>query len=425
LDSVQGAEHSEPLIPDRKSIAVLPFANRSSREEDAYFADGIHDDLLTSLAKVGALKVISRTSVMRYRESNLSIPEIAAELGVSTILEGGIQRSGEQVRINVQLIEAESDEHLWAENYDRALSAENLFAIQSEISIEIVSALKATLTDEETQRLSERPTDSLEAYGEFVLGRKEMAERTNEALERAQAHFERAIELDPDYVMAYVGLADSLSLQSNYGDLFVTDTFEPRQAAIDRALALDPNSGEAYTSLANLRQDQIQNEASEDFFKKAIDLNPNYSTAWHWYSILVGDLDRNEESLKLINKAKELDPNAPIISMSRASTLWELERRDEAFEANREQLERTPEFPNLYAQRVGFYWAKGEMGEALRWAKAYAGLDATSSNATVTVCNSMVQLGDATEAEQCYARAEEAYPEASFGARIGLHPFPF
>ena len=165
------SEQSEPSTPDRKSIAVLPFANRSSREEDAYFADGIHDDLLTSLAKVGSLKVISRTSVMRYRGSGLSIPEIAAELGVTTVLEGGIQRSGEQVRINVQLIDASSDEHLWAENYDRALSAENLFAIQSEISREIVTALKTTLTEEEIERLTAQPT-ALFNLSAFLLDEK-------------------------------------------------------------------------------------------------------------------------------------------------------------------------------------------------------------------------------------------------------------
>jgi TolB-like protein len=407
--------------PHRKSIAVLPFANRSSREEDAYFADGIHDDLLTSLAKVGSLKVISRTSVMRYRESVLSIPEIAAELGVNTVLEGGIQRSADQVRINVQLIDAASDEHLWAENYDRALSAQNLFAIQSEISREIVSALKATLTDEESERLAEQPTDSLEAYGEYVLGRQAMAERTNEALVRAQAHFEKAIELDPDYALAHVGLADSLSLQVSYGDLFVTDSYIPRQAAIDRALALNPNSGEAYTSLANLRQDQDQDEAAENFFKKAIELSPNYVTAWHWYSILVNDLDRDEEALQYMIRARELDPNAPILAMATASILWDLERRDEALELNQQQLAKTPEFPNLYGQQVGFHISRGNLGEALRWSQAYAGLDATSSAAFVSVCNMRVQLGYDEEAERCYDRVEESHPEASFGSRIMLH----
>ena len=412
---------TEPESEERKSIAVLPFANRSNRDEDAFFADGIHDDLLTSLAKVGSLKVISRTSVMRYRESELSIPEIASELGVATILEGGIQRSADQVRINVQLIDAQSDEHLWAENYDRALTAENLFSIQSEISREIVSALKGTLTDEESERLSERPTDSLEAYGEFVLGRQQMALRTNEALVKAQGHFEKAVELDPEYALAYVGLADSLSLQVNYGDLYLLDSYEPRQAAIDRALALNPSLGEAYTSLGNLRHDQNQEEAAEGFYKKAIEFSPNYVTAWHWYSIFLGDEDRNEEAVELIEKAKELDPIAPILSMAQAGILWDLDQREEAFRVNQAQLEKTSEFPNLYAQRVGFYISQGEVGKAARWSKAYAELDASHSFAAVSVCNMHVQLGSVDEAGQCYDRAEEAHPEASFGSRIAWH----
>jgi TolB-like protein/Flp pilus assembly protein TadD len=407
--------------PKRQSIAVLPFANRSSREEDAYFAEGIHDDLLTSLAKVGSLKVISRTSVVRYRESSLSIPEIAAELGVTTVLEGGIQRSGSQVRINVQLIDAATDEHLWAENYDRALTAENLFSIQSEISREIVAALRGTLSDEESARLAEQPTDSLEAYGEYVLGRQELSKRTNESLPRAQAHFEKAVELDPEYVLAYVGLADSLSLQVNYGDLFMLDTFAPRQAAIDRALALNPNAGEAYTSLASLRQDQDQDEAAEGFFKKAIELSPNYVTAWHWYAVLLEELERDDEALRMIEKARELDPIAPILAMAKATILWNLDRREEAFEVNRKQLEKTPEFPNLYGQRIGWHGSQGELGEAMRWSKAYAGLDATASGAHVSLCFMLVQLGDEAEAERCYDRVEESYPEASFGSRISLH----
>ncbi len=407
--------------PDRKSIAVLPFANRSSREEDAFFAEGIHDDLLTSLAKVGDLKVISRTSVMRYRDTEMSIPDIAAELGVSAVLEGAIQRSADQVRINVQLIDAGSDEHLWAEFYDRALTAENLFTIQSEISREIVTVLSATLTDDESSRLAEQPTDSLEAYGEYVIGRQEMAERTNESLLRAQTHFEKAIELDPEYTLAYVGLADTLSLQVNYGELYVLDSYAPRQAALDKALALNANSGEAYTSLANLRQDQDKDDAAETLYQKAIELNPNYATAWHWYAVLLQELDRNEESLEKLDRALELDPNAPILGMNKAAALWSVQRREEAYAMNLRQLELTPELPNLYMQRAGFLGSEGRLGEAMLWVRAYAGLDATAADAAVQVCNMWTHLGDADEAERCYDAAEEAFPEASFGARMNLH----
>ena len=171
------------------SIAVLPFDNRSALEEDEFFVDGIHDDLLSTIAKIGSLKVISRTSVMEYKGTNKKIPMIAKELGVANILEGGIQRSGNQVRINVQLIDAVTDEHLWAEIFDRELTAENLFAIQSEISQEIANALKTVLSLEEITRINTRPTDNLQAYDAYLRGRQLMATRKVDKLQRAVEEF--------------------------------------------------------------------------------------------------------------------------------------------------------------------------------------------------------------------------------------------
>ncbi len=156
------------------SIAVLPFANRSANPEDAYFVDGIHDDLLTHISKIGAIRTISRTSVMRYRGSSKSIPEIAAELGVATILEGGVQRAGDQIRINVQLIDARTDEHLWAEIYDRQLLATNIFAIQSEIAEAIAEALRMTLSPREQQRIRSVPTESFAAYEAYLIGKQQL-----------------------------------------------------------------------------------------------------------------------------------------------------------------------------------------------------------------------------------------------------------
>jgi TolB-like protein len=407
----------------RKSIAVLPFANRSNREEDAFFSDGIHDDLLTSLAKVGSLKVISRTSVMRYKDTELPITQIAGELGVATILEGGIQRSANQVRINVQLIDAQTDEHLWAEIYDRELSAENLFAIQSEISHEIVTALKATLTDEEAQRLDDMPTTSLEAYGEFVLGRQKNALRTTDALEESQEHFERALELDPDYTLAYVGLADSFALQATYGNLPWLESFAPRQAAIDKALALDPLSGEAYTSLGSLRTDQNQDEEAEESFKKAIELSPNYATAWHWYAYSLDGRGRYEDALPLIRKAVELDPKSPIIATMLSGVYRGLGRIEEAMATIQSSLRDDPNFPNHYGTMVGLLQNTGRLSEAAQWAYAFANLDSTSSFSAARACNLNVQLGDIVSAEPCFDAAEEAYPESNFGWRTNLYQF--
>ncbi len=202
-------ESAETLLADTRSIAILPFENRSNREEDQFFTDGIHDDLLSTIAKIGALKVISRTSVSEYRDTTKKLPQIAQELGVANIVEGGVQRSGAQVRINVQLIDAATDEHLWAEIYDRELTTENLFAIQSEISRAIAEALQAALSPAEEQRIDSKPTDNLLAYDAYLRGRQLMESREAAKLKLAIGEFSKAVELDPGFALAWVGVADS------------------------------------------------------------------------------------------------------------------------------------------------------------------------------------------------------------------------
>ena len=206
------------LPATEKSIAVLPFRNRSGLAGDVHFVDGIHDDILTQLAKLSALeKVISRTSTEQYRGTTKSVPQIGQELGVATVLEGGVQRAGDRVRINLQLINATTDEHLWADTYDRQLTVENLFAIQSEITHEVVNALQAVLSAEENERINFVPTVSLEAYDEFAKGRQKIAGRNADLLQEARAHFERAVELDPEFSLAYTGLAETITLLVDHG----------------------------------------------------------------------------------------------------------------------------------------------------------------------------------------------------------------
>ena len=301
--------------PTRQSIAVLPFDNRSNREEDQFFTDGIHDDLLTTIARIGSMKVISRTSVMEYKNTTKKIPEIAAELGVANILEGGIQRSGDQIRINVQLIDAKTDEHLWAEIFDRKLTANNLFAIQSEISKAIATALQATLSPEEEKRINVAPTDNLLAHDAYMRGRQLMATRDVSKLERAIKEFNHAVELDPQFALAWVGVADSNTLFSSYGAQLTTRESLPiRQDAIERALAIDENLGEAYASLGFIYRDTNEYEKAEITFKKAIELSPNYAPAYQWYGNHVANFPlRIEERTKLAQKAAELDPRSTVI----------------------------------------------------------------------------------------------------------------
>ncbi|MGD8699998.1 MAG: hypothetical protein PVJ43_11945, partial [Gemmatimonadales bacterium] len=240
---------------DVRSVAVLPFVSIQTDEQSRAFSSGIHDDLLTQLSKIESLTVISRTSVMKYRDTQLSIPEIAAELGVATVVEGGIQRAGNWVRVNVQLIDARTDRHLWAETYDSELTTANIFSIQSDIAHQIAAALRATLTPEVEVRLAARPTESLQAYDLYTRGRylhHRPRGGTQEGLEEAARLFRQAIDADPGFAAAYAGLADIyLDLWSN-GYRPAEQALPEARAAAEKALALDETLADAHTSLADV-----------------------------------------------------------------------------------------------------------------------------------------------------------------------------
>jgi len=300
---------------DDNSIAVLPFENRSNREEDQFFTDGIHDDLLTTIAKIGSMKVISRTSVMEYKDTIKKLPQIAKELGVAYILEGGIQRSGNQVRINVQLIDAATDDHLWAEIYTRELTAENLFAVQSEITKKIADALQAELSTDEKLRIDAMPTDNLQAYQAYMRGRQLMVTRDTTKLKLATEEFARAVEIDPLFALAWVGVADSNRLLASYSSAYRTEDLRPIwEVAVKNALAIDDGLGEAYTTLASIHADYKRDDEAEAAYQKAIELSPNYATAYLRYSGFLGKYPlRIREQVELTRKAAELEPRSPTI----------------------------------------------------------------------------------------------------------------
>ena len=299
-----------------KSIAVLPFENRSNRDEDQFFTDGIHDDLLTTIAKIGSMKVISRTSVMEYKDTIKKLPQIAKELGVANILEGGVQRSGNQVRINVRLIDAATDKLLWAEIYNRELTAENLFAVQSEITKKIADALQAALSTDEQRRIDARPTDNLQAYEAYMRGRQLLATRNAAKMKLASEEFIKATEIDPSFALAWVGVADSLSISLGWRDARAEDLLPIIEDAVKNALVIDNDLGEAYASLALIHQHYGRNDEAETAYQKAIELSPNYASAYQWYSHRVGtDPLRIQESIDLMQKAAKLDPRSAIIGL--------------------------------------------------------------------------------------------------------------
>jgi TolB-like protein len=255
-DDVASADPASTVIARADSaspsIAVLPFANRSANESDAFFVDGMHDDLLTQLAKISAFKVISRTSVLQYRDTQKPMPLIGNELGVSSIVEGGVQRAGDRIRINVQLIEAATDEHIWAETYNRELTAANIFEIQEEITAKIVTALHAELSPEDQQRLAEIPTDNLAAYEAYLFGRQLINTRVGAEALDAEAQFSHAIRLDPDFQLAHVALGETYMIQNNLGLISKAELLEKLDEFVIWANDLDSKSGEVYNVLGGL-----------------------------------------------------------------------------------------------------------------------------------------------------------------------------
>jgi TolB-like protein/Flp pilus assembly protein TadD len=253
-------ESADDKSADRKSIAVLPFVNRSGSEENAWFTDGMHDELLTRLSHIASLRVISRTSVLRYRDSRHSIPEIARELDVATVLEGGVQRQGEQVRVNVQLIDGRTDEHLWADIFDHELTAENLFAIQSEITRAIADQLFVELSADEVQVLLDRPTMDLAAYDAYLQGLSHMERYTLAAKLDAAGQFTYAAELDPGFAAAWAGLCEARL--GEYTTTRERSAFDAAEAACERALELDDELLEVHVAMAALyRQSGLYSRA--------------------------------------------------------------------------------------------------------------------------------------------------------------------
>lgn len=365
-----------PRPVSRQSIAVLPFENRSRRDEDEFFVQGVHDDLLTNLARIGSLKVISRTSVGQYAGTTKSIPEIASELNVATVMEGAVQRSGEKVRINVQLIDAQTDEHLWAEIFDRDLTTDNLFAIQSEISEEIARALKAKLSPEEERRINERPTENLAAYNAYLRGRQLMARRNSADIDQAAEEFRRATELDPQFALAWTSLSEAATLQVNYSTLPLPESLRIRQDAIARALAIDNQLGEAHLGQAGTFSYYQQFDEADASYRKAIELSPGYYLAYMWYSgFLSGFPERRTEALTMVDKAIELDPLSSIARLERVGILMSMGRYAEAESGIQEVLELDPEFPSAYRSMSFLMNQTGRIDEAVRWLMKSASLD--------------------------------------------------
>jgi TolB-like protein/Tfp pilus assembly protein PilF len=336
--SKQGAEMSE------KSIAVLPFENRSEDKANAYFAEGVQDEILTRLSKIADLKVTSHTSTQHYKSVPENLAEIAKQLGVAHILEGSVQKSGDTVRVNVQLIKAANNSHVWAETFDRKLT--DIFSVESDVAKAIADQLRAHITRQEEQVIAAKPTKNIEAYDAYLRGRYFWNKRTSDGIKHAIEHFQQSIERDPDFALGHAGLADSYIALTFYNFAAPHETMPKAKESAIKALALDNTLAEAHASLAHILMNYDWNwSAAEKEFKRSIELKPDYATAHEWYAIhYLTATGRLEEAVQEMKKALELEPASLVMNTFMGATLYYAGRYDEAIDQCRRTIEMDPNF---------------------------------------------------------------------------------
>jgi TolB-like protein/predicted Zn-dependent protease len=379
---------------DKKSIAVIPFRNRSANEENAeFFSDGVHDELLTNLSRIEELKVISRTSVMTYRDTIKNMKQIGEELGVTNILEGGVQRAGNTVRINVQLIEAATDEHLWAEIYDRQLTAENIFAIQTEIAHAIAKALEATLSPREQILLATTPTTSLEAYDNLLMANQLINRGNWQSLRDAQSYLEKAIVLDPEFVQAHVLLAKTYFDLFETGAVTLQEVSAPWHKSTQSALSLNPDHAGAIAVQALYLWGHGM-EGVEEAFEKARQLEPYNAEIMTMYGRYLRNSFQHDRALPLYEMARELDPVSIEVLFGLARirlARWEMDKALEMF-ARIRQLD--PASVNGFGYVSDIYMKTGEMVQGTEWLFKAMAADPDDSDISHFIVMMYLSFGD-------------------------------
>ena len=362
-EQTPGQVSSPALNTDEKSVAVLPFINMSDDAENEYFSDGISEELLNVLVRVKGLRVPSRTSSFTFKGSDKKLADIGRELQVDHILEGSVRKSGDRIRVTAQLIEVNTDTHLWSETYTREL--DDIFAVQDEIAQAIVSALKVTLTGNDQAPIQTRSTASVEAYNKYLLGRHLWNQRTPASLLASVEPLREAIALDPQYGRAWEALADAYVLIPEYRSGSIREYIPLAHEAIDKALYINPKSAPALTTSAyiNFMYD-YDFEAARKMFTRAIEIDPGYATAHQWYGELLateGELDAALDQLRL---ARIADPLAHIMPHDMGWFLMWTDRSDEAYQYFQESIELNPNFQNSYRNLAQLQMKQGRFDPA-------------------------------------------------------------
>ncbi|MDX1507205.1 MAG: hypothetical protein R3358_02915 [Woeseiaceae bacterium] len=361
--------------PSYSSIAVLPFENRSTDPDNRFFADGIHDDILGRLSAIDTLNVISRTSVSEYRDTDKNARQIGEELGVETIVEGSVQRAGDQVRVVVALVDTASSQQLWTSTYDRNASIQSVFELQSEIATEIADSLRTALTPEDQLRIASIPTLNVDAYAAFVSGTHNLLLRNYQSLNTARAAFEEAIALDPEYAEAHAALAETIMvLMNNHGAITPLDAHRLARASVERALQLDPGLARAYAvrgfiASSEWQRDRLggKNVAAEEDFTRALSLNPNLSEAYVWFGTLRENENRIGEAIELMSQALIKDPlnRIPFVNLP---GLWSLQgQNDRSLQLLLRAINTYEDWPLPVGYLAQTLQKLGRLDEAVAW----------------------------------------------------------
>lgn len=390
---------------ERASIAVLPLENLSREAAEDYVADGLHDEIITQLQKLGGLKVTSRTSVLAFRDDRPNVREIGRELGVGAILEGSLRVQGQRVRVIAQLIDARTDEHIWAEDYDRTLTTQGLFSIQQDIARAIARELRTRLTDEERSRIDGISTSSMAAYRHYIRGRQSLEQWTPDGVRVAIERFELALEEDSEFALAYAGLAEAYAVG-------VTEAHIPRweeilnaERAANRAIELDPDLGEAYAARAMVRSWAAWDwDAADRDFTRAMELNPGDSDLLHWYAHHLFTVGRTDEALDVSRRATVLDPLSPAMHLQYAWNLFFAGRHAEAHAGLDRVLDVDPAYVVADIVRSWIHMAQGRIDEALMARERFVG--AGLPEYYIEGC-AAARAGDVGRAHEVSARAEE------------------
>jgi TolB-like protein/Tfp pilus assembly protein PilF len=362
---------------DSRRVAVLPFSNMSPDPNDRYFADGMTEELISTVSKISELQVISRTSVMRYRDGTAQIGQIGRELSVGSVVEGSVRKAGNRVRITAQLIEVDGDRHVWSQSYDRDLT--DVFAIQADIAEQVAGSLKIQLLSREKQSIRRESTSSPEAYTLYLKGRLFLHERTEEGVRKSLSYFEKAAALDPRFAMALSGIADAYSILSDYGWMPPSEALPRARSYATKAVAIDDTMAEAHASLGLSHANYWNLDAADRELMKAIELKPNYAQAHHWHAINVFYRRRYDESVASMERALALDPfsRAYKFVMTNAKLIL-YGRYEESLKSYDELVAAYPDMSPLRYWRSICYVLAGMKQEAIREAEDYVKMEGSS-----------------------------------------------